>query len=122
MIKVGTDIVEIKRVKAALNKFDNRFLERFLNPSEIQLASKLETIAGFWAAKEAIAKAIGTGIGKELNFKDITIYKNHNNSPYFKLNTKNFSIIDSSISIAHEKEFAIAVAIVIIKDNSIKSN
>jgi len=113
-IKVGTDIVSIQRVKESLDKFGDRFLKRFLTQEEIKLAKKIETVAGFWAAKEAISKALECGIGEELSFLDIEIKKKSNNSPYFLISKKKFNIIDSSISISHERDFAIATAIVVL--------
>ncbi len=113
-IKVGTDIVSINRIENSINRFGNKFLERFLTQNEIKRVKSIESIAGLWAAKEAIAKALETGIGKELNFKDIEILKKNNNVPYFRLKNNKFNIINSSISISHDKGFAIAVAIVIL--------
>ena len=113
-IKVGTDIVSINRVEESVNKFGNKFLDRFLNSEEIKSINKVESIAGYWAAKEAIAKALGCGIGKELSFKDIIIKKNINKAPYFEIESINFSIIESSLSISHDGGFAIAVVIVVI--------
>jgi len=115
-IEVGTDIISINRIKKLIDKFGDKFIDRFLDEDEKKLAKKIESIAGFWAAKEAISKAIGTGIGKELSFLDIKIEKNVNNKPYFKIYKKNFNIISSSISISHDSGFAIATAFVVIKD------
>jgi holo-[acyl-carrier protein] synthase len=114
-IKVGTDIIDIARVDESLLKFGDKFLNRFLNDSEINIAKKNETIAGFWAAKEAISKALGCGIGKELGFKDIEIKKNNKNMPYFELSGSNFDIIDSSLSISHDGGFATAVVVIVVK-------
>ena len=114
-IKVGTDIVNISRVDSSLEKFGKKFLERFLNDSEIAIAQKNETIAGFWAAKEAVSKALGCGIGKELAFKDIEIKKNNKNMPYFELSNSKFDIIDSSLSISHDGGFATAVVVIVMK-------
>ena len=114
-IKVGTDIIEISRVDKSLSKFGNKFLNKFLNTNEINIAKKNETIAGFWAAKEAISKALGCGIGKELSFKDIEIKKNIKNMPYFELKTNKFDIIDSSLSISHDGGFAISVVVIVLK-------
>ena len=114
-IKVGTDIIAINRLEKSLLKFGNKFLDRFLNSNEIKLANKNETIAGFWAAKEAISKALGCGIGKELTFKDIEIKKNNKNMPYFELHSNKFDIIDSSLSISHDGGFATAVVVIVLK-------
>ncbi len=112
-IKVGTDIVSISRIEESIDKFGEKFLSKFLSKEEIKIAKKVETIAGFWAAKEAISKALGCGIGKELSFKDIVIEKNSKGAPFFSIKSKRFDILESSLSISHEKEFAIAIVAII---------
>jgi holo-[acyl-carrier protein] synthase len=116
-IKVGTDIIQISRVLDSTERFGDKFLKRFLNEEEIQELKKVESIAGYWAAKEAIAKAFGCGIGKELSFLDIFIKKDSLNSPSFILSQeaqKKFNLQSSSLSISHDGNFAIAVAIVVL--------
>ena len=113
-IKVGTDLVAIERVKASLEKFGEKFLDRFLSPNEKAYAKRIESIAGYWAAKEAIAKALGCGIGRELSFLDIEIYKDDKRAPHFLIHSKNFKVINASLSISHDSGFAMAVAIVIL--------
>ncbi len=116
-IKIGTDIVAIERIQRALERFGTRYTQRFLNDSEIaMLSQKPASIAGYWAAKEAIAKALGCGIGSELAFCDIEIYKDAKNAPHFRLSPKAqllHSIQSASLSISHDGGFAIAVAVVI---------
>jgi len=73
-MKIGTDIIQINRIEDAINKHGLKFKERFLNESEISMATKIETVAGFWAAKEAISKALGCGIGHELSFLICCLY------------------------------------------------
>ena len=80
--------------------------------SEIVLAKRVESVAGFWAAKEAIAKALGCGIGKDLSFHDIILSKNERGAPSFILSSKAqkiHPIASSSLSISHDGGFAIAV-------------
>jgi len=111
-MKIGTDIIQIRRIERSLEKFGEKFKIRFLNKSEIQLVKKIESVAGFWAAKEAIAKALGCGIGTELSFHDIMIDKDHKGAPYFVLTKKAqelHKIENSSLSISHDGGFAIAV-------------
>lgn len=113
-MKIGTDIISIRRIEESLDKFGDTFKNKFLNPSEIALAEKPERIAGFWAAKEAISKALGCGIGKELAFHDITITKDHKGAPHFILSdrARNIHKIESSsLSISHDGGFAIAVVV-----------
>jgi holo-[acyl-carrier protein] synthase len=111
-MKIGTDIVDIQRIESSLEKFGNKFKIKFLNQNEIELAKKPESIAGFWAAKEAIAKALGCGIGTELSFHDITIAKDQKGAPNFVLSKeaqKRHKIKNASLSISHDGGFAIAV-------------
>ena len=111
-MKIGTDIIQISRIEKSLEKFGEKFKIKFLNDSEIQFLKKTESIAGFWAAKEAIAKALGCGIGVELSFHDIIIAKDHRGAPNFVLSKeaqKRHKIKSSSLSISHDGGFAIAV-------------
>lgn len=112
---IGIDIISIKRIAAAKARHGDLFLHKFLNPSEIELAKSDETLAGFWAAKEAISKALGCGIGAEFGFGDATIYKDNKGAPkiQFKLDTLlKFNIKNSSLSITHDGGFAIAAVII----------
>lgn len=109
---IGIDIVVINRIEKMLEKFGEKALKRFLSENEIPLAKNAASTAGLWAAKEAASKAIGTGIGKECSFFDITISKNKTGAPkikYSKKLRKKFKIKDSSLSITHDGGFAIAV-------------
>jgi holo-[acyl-carrier protein] synthase len=115
-MRIGTDITVVSRIESSLNKFGEKFLNKFLSIEEQKISSKVESIAGYWASKEAISKALGCGIGKELTFHDITIYKDKKGAPHFKLSEKaqkHHQIKSSSLSIAHDGGFAIAIAIVI---------
>ena len=69
----GVDIVEIKRINSALERFGDRFIARILTPVERQQCSGAAYLAKRFAAKEAVAKALGTGIGKQVSFQDITV-------------------------------------------------
>ena len=108
MIKIGIDIVEIKRIEKLIKKYGLNL--KFLNEDE-KYTIKAESIAGIFAAKEAFSKALGTGIGKEFSFKDISILKDSKGKPYIKLNSP-ISIKNSDISITHDGGFAIAAIIV----------
>ncbi len=114
-MKIGTDIIQINRIEKSLEKFGDKFKMKFLNSEEISLVKKTESIAGFWAAKEAIAKALGCGIGAELSFHDIILRKNSKGAPSFILSEeaqKRHLIKDASLSISHDAGFAIAVVII----------
>jgi len=115
---IGIDIASIDRIKNMYEKFGRRAYERFLSDEEIALIKRAETAAGFWAAKEAASKAIGTGIGKECSFHDLKIKKDKKGAPklkYSKALRKKYKIKKTSLSITHDKGLAIAVVHNLIK-------
>lgn len=76
---------------------------------------KIDTIAGFWAIKEACSKALGVGIGKELGFHDMCIYKDIYGKPHLALHENkynNFRIQKIAISMSHDSSNAIAVCVI----------
>ncbi len=109
---IGIDIVSLKRFDRFLKKFPDKALQRFLNEDEISLVKTTQSAAGFFAAKEAVSKALGTGISKECSFFDIIIHKDEKNAPYFTLSkdiVDNYKITQTALSITHDGDFAIAV-------------
>jgi len=120
MMKIGTDIIQVSRIEASHEKFGDKFIERFLTEHERStLSNKTESLAGYWAAKEAVAKALGCGIGHELGFHDITISKDAKGAPRFSLSArawKRFPIRTQSLSISHDGGFAIAVVAILSDD------
>lgn len=109
---IGIDIVNISRIEKMMEKFPQKALERFLSNDEILLVKSAQTAAGFWAAKEAASKAIGTGIGSICSFYDITITKDKKGAPklkYSKALRKKYRIKKSSLSISHDGCTAVAV-------------
>jgi holo-[acyl-carrier protein] synthase len=112
---IGIDTVKISRIQRMKERFGNKALERFLDEDEIKLASSSSSHAGYWAAKEAISKALGVGISKKCSFFDIKLHKDENKAPYFTLAKKiveDFGITDTSLSITHDGEYAVAVAVI----------
>ena len=112
---IGIDIVKVDRIKRLIDRFGEKALEKFLTKEEISLIKKVESAAGFFAAKEAVAKALGTGIGKECSFFDIKIHKDENGAPFFTLSreiVEKYAIFETALSITHEKDYAIAVAVI----------
>lgn len=122
---LGIDIVSIARIERILARSGEIFLRRFLSKREISLCvgenGKFNTqrIAGFYAAKEAVAKALGCGISKNLAFTDIKLHKNSHGAPKAKLSKrtkKHFCVKKIAISISHEKGadknggYAVAIA------------
>lgn len=107
---IGTDIINNKRVENIYKKYGEKFLNRIFLTGEIEYIknknNKIETMAGLYAAKEAMAKAYGTGIGK-LSFKDLEIFHDKNGKPYGKIGGK---ILELTIS--NEREFSVATAFI----------
>ena len=111
---VGIDIAIVSRIEKMIDKFGDKALQKFLSPKEILLVKNVSSATGFWAAKEAASKAIGTGIGKECSFFDIKLSKSKKGQPLLKYKKhirKKFGIKKSSLSITHDGGFAIAVVV-----------
>ena len=90
ILGLGTDIVNIARIEAALERHAERFLARSFTAAEIALADsrpahRAATLAKRWAAKEACAKALGTGIGRGFGMTDIEVVLNELGAPALKL-------------------------------------
>ncbi len=116
---IGTDIVEIKRIKNSLQK--KSFIKRLFDKKEIDnCKKKLNSTSCFakrFAAKEAFSKALGTGISKGINFNEIIVLNEKNGKPYIKLQKKTKNIVEKkikqkkykiSVSLSDEKNFAVA--------------
>lgn len=112
MIKgIGMDIIEIDRIKQSLLK-NKRIVERILTPNEREVFKQLnsqrrktEYLAGRFAAKEAFAKAVGTGIGA-LSFQHIEVLTNDKGAP--QVFAKGYDSHKIFITITHSREFAAA--------------
>lgn len=118
---IGIDLVEIERITKLKERFRDKALAKFLTPDEIALVKSDATAAGFYAAKEAVSKALGIGISAQCGFMDIKLYKDAKNAPYFTLSRhliEAYAITDLALSITHDNGFAIAVAVIEGKKNT----
>ena len=118
---IGTDIVEVERIRKldSLEKFADKILS--LNELEVfksQIDEKKVTfLAKQFAAKEAVSKALGTGIGKDIRFNQIEILRNSDGKPYLNhdgmITTifNDLGITKTHVSLSDEKEYAIAFAV-----------
>lgn len=116
MIKgIGLDVTEIERITVAHER-SSKFKERILTPREIERFEKLndtrqlEFLAGRFAAKEAFAKALGTGIGKSCSFQDVEVLPNEVGKPMLFFKEKE---VEGYVSITHTKQFAAAQVILV---------
>ena len=121
ILGVGIDIVEVERIHASQEKFGERFLNRILHPNEIRYCLSYKAPAPFlavrFAAKEAISKAFGTGIGAELGWHDMEIGRRESGEPFVILHGGGQTLLQARgarhvlISLSHTQTYAAAVAI-----------
>ncbi|MCX8091964.1 MAG: holo-ACP synthase [Verrucomicrobiae bacterium] len=121
IIGVGIDIIEVSRVAAAVERFGDRFLQRILLPDEIAYCrahrEPAPFIAGRFAAKEAVSKAFGTGIGAQLGWHDMEIRHRDSGAPFVVLHGNAVPLLQQRgghslwISLSHTDHYAAAVAI-----------
>ncbi|MBW4637852.1 MAG: holo-ACP synthase [Gloeocapsa sp. UFS-A4-WI-NPMV-4B04] len=138
MIRLGTDIVYIPRIQAAIDRFGDRFLQRVYTPKEqldcgytqqlsinplasrlLPLASRsINQLAGRWAAKEAVVKALGTG-WRGVGYTDIEIERELSGAPSVHLHQRAAIIVATwgesqwQLSLSHDQDYAIATALLI---------
>jgi holo-[acyl-carrier protein] synthase len=117
MLATGVDIIEIDRVQRSIDRFGDKMRNRIFTPQEqTYCANKISSLAGRYAIKEAVGKALGTGIG-DVNFTDIEVVNNQRGKPELILhnNAKTLAaqqgLTQWSISISHTKTHAIGFAV-----------
>ena len=121
ILGVGIDLIEVARVQASYEKFGERFLNRILHPNEIAycLSHKMPGpfLAVRFAAKEAISKAFGTGIGAQLGWQDMEISRRESGEPFVIFHGAGQKLLQERhahavlISLSHTQSYAAAVAI-----------
>jgi holo-[acyl-carrier protein] synthase len=121
ILGTGIDIIEVARIEAAYEKFGERFINRILLPDEISYCLSHKApgpfLAARFAAKEAISKAFGTGIGAELGWQDMEIKRKETGEPYVVLHGPGQKLFEARqgravrISLSHTQAHAAAVAI-----------
>ncbi len=121
IIGIGTDIVEIERIRQMIERHGDHFLNRCFTPAEIAYANRHRDAAvrfsGRWAAKEAVVKVIGTGFVQGITFHDIEVVALHTGQPTVQLSgealqvSQRLKITDIKLTISHAREYATATAI-----------
>ena len=119
---IGTDIANTNRIKSLKNE---NFVKRLFDKNEIKKCNKqtnkVNCYAKRFAAKEAFSKALGTGISKGINFKEIIIYNNKFGKPNIKLLVKTKNIVNQNsekkkiniyLSLSDDKPFAVATVVI----------
>ena len=118
IIGLGTDIIMVERIREILIRHPEHFPARHFTEAEQaycnKYASSAQNYAGRFAAKEAVAKALGTGFGEHLSFLDIEIQNDAAGKPYVILSEgakAHFGDVQLLLSISHCKEYATATAL-----------
>jgi len=121
ILGTGIDIIEVERIARAREKFGQRFLRRILLDSEINYCLLHQDPAPFlaarFAAKEAVSKAFGTGIGADLGWQDIEICRRDSGEPFVVLHDKGQLLFQRRnagtlhVSLSHTDKHATAIAI-----------
>jgi holo-[acyl-carrier protein] synthase len=84
-LATGVDLIEIARIEEVVSRHGKHYLERIYTPAELeQCGRRAESLAGRFAAKEAVAKALGTGIG-HITWKEIEVLGDEQNAPILTL-------------------------------------
>ena len=121
ILGTGIDIIEVARIAASFEKFGERFVNRILLPDEIAYCQSHKNPAPFlavrFAAKEAVSKAFGTGIGAQLGWRDIEIRRKDSGEPFVVLHGKGRELLAARgakklhVSLSHTEYYAAATAI-----------
>lgn len=118
IVGIGTDIIEISRIEKVMNRTSS-FIEKSFTYNEIEYFKikglKGNVVAGNFAAKEAISKALGTGF-RDFGLKDIEVLRDELGKPIVNLSDKVYKLLGTKkfnmhVSISHSKENAIAYAV-----------
>lgn len=115
--EIGVDLIDIDRIVDVLVRFPERFRGRVLTESEQRYCgTRVERIAGRWAAKEAVSKVLGLGV-RGVGWREIEVLPNRAGQPQVLLHGRAaqraaaLALADVSVSISHERRMAVAVAV-----------
>ncbi|HLO33974.1 MAG TPA: holo-ACP synthase [Anaerolineales bacterium] len=118
-LATGVDLIEIARIEEVIARHGRHYLERIFTPAELEYCGKrAESLAGRWAAKEAVAKALGTGIG-DVAWKEIEILGDEQNAPTLILQgmaaskARELGLTNWSVSISHDLSHSVAFVVAI---------
>lgn len=117
----GIDLIETARIRETLSKFGERFFRRVFTSGEVDYCKSMKFpdrhLAARFAAKEAISKCLGTGIGEKLGWKDIEIRHDGAGKPLVELHgkgrelVKRLKIVALHVSLSHTENYGCAVAV-----------
>lgn len=121
ILGIGVDIIEVSRIAASHEKFGERFLGKILLPNEVAycLSHKIPGpfLAARFAAKEAVSKAFGTGIGAQIGWQDIEVMRRPSGEPYVVLHGSGDKLREARgarqilLTLSHTQSHAVAMAV-----------
>jgi holo-[acyl-carrier protein] synthase len=125
MFAIGVDIVEVTRIARAVDRWGDRFLSRIFTPAEIAYCGgRMPSLAGRWAAKEAVSKALGTGWAPQrphaagwVDWKEIEIMRQPSGEPGLSLHGKalaraqHLGLSTWKVSLSHTEAYAVAMVL-----------
>jgi holo-[acyl-carrier protein] synthase len=121
VIGTGVDLVECDRIQRSIDRFGDRFLHRVFTDGEIQYSMSMKFparhLAARFAAKEAVSKAFGTGIGKAMGWRDIDIQKKPSGEPFLVLSgpakelATRRGITAALVTLSHTEHHAVACVV-----------
>ena len=124
MLTVGVDIVELSRIKDVVNRWGQRFLDRIYTPAELAYCrGRIPQLAARFAAKEAVMKALGTGI-RGVGWRDIEVTRRRGGPPQITLHSRGsaraarMGMTQVAISLSHSRDYAVASVVMSIDEDS----
>jgi holo-[acyl-carrier protein] synthase len=119
----GVDIVEIDRIKSSIDSLGQSFMNKVFTPGEIDYceskkSAKYQSYAARFAAKEAVSKAFGTGMGSRVSWRDVEVYNDEFGKPHIALWGKardlfnELNAVGISLSLSHCKAYAVAYVVI----------
>ncbi|MFA5585935.1 MAG: holo-ACP synthase [Saccharofermentanales bacterium] len=119
-MRTGVDLVSVSRIRQMIADHGDRFMDRVYTPAERAIcAGDARRFAGRYAAKEAVSKALGTGIGRRgITFQDLEILQDSLGAPVLHLHRAARTVFDEmgglsvSLSISHEHDYALAFCVI----------
>ncbi len=125
MYKIGIDLVEVGRIERVLAR-DRAIPEKVFTDVELRYSQRqrypFQRFAARFAAKEALFKALGTGLSGDLDWRDVEVRNERSGKPVLRLSGKtatkasDMGVVDSYLSLSHTEKYAIALVILVVRN------
>ena len=121
VVGIGVDLVECARIQHSIDRFGDRFLRRVFTDGEVEYSKSMKFparhLAARFAAKEAVSKAFGTGIGKSMGWREIDVRKKPSGEPFLVFTggaeklAQERGVVSAFITLSHSDHHAIATIV-----------